>query len=297
MLEDAFFVAEGDSFVPQPVCRGPWDPNSLHGRVISGLLGAEIERLYGDPAFQFTRMNVDLWRLPDFTPIEVRTELLREGGRIKVVSAEAFAGEKSLGRATGVLLRRGEQPEDEVWSPPAWDMAPPLSYPPSERPENAPKLEPMWETRGPGPVFGEAVRKRVWMREVRTLVAGRPLTPWQRVALAVDFTSPLANSGAKGLDFINTDITVYLHRDPIGEWIGFDVATHHSTEGVAFGECAVYAAFTARGKAVFNAEYDRRFRGGAARAALCRSARAANLRTLVLPRDLDDSFRLSCDPD
>ncbi|MCP5367504.1 MAG: endo alpha-1,4 polygalactosaminidase [Hyphomicrobiales bacterium] len=75
----------------------------------------------------------------------------------------------------------------------------------------------------------------------------------------------------------------------------FDFAVNEECH--AFDECAVYAAFTARGKAVFNAEYDRRFRGGAARAALCRSARAANLRTLVLPRDLDDSFRLSCDPD
>ncbi len=241
MPEDAFFHLDGDRFIPQPVCRGPWDPNSLHGRVISGLLGAEIERQYGDPAFQFTRMNVDLWRLPDFTPIDVKTELLREGGRIKVVSAEAFAAGKSLGRATGVLLRRGERPAGDVWSPPSWDMAPPLSYPPPVAPKDVPaNFTPLWETRGPGPVFGEGSRKRVWMREVRALVAGRPLTPWQRVALSVDFTSPLANSGANGLDYINTDITVYLHRDPVGEWVGFEVAAHHSTEGVAIGECALY---------------------------------------------------------
>jgi acyl-CoA thioesterase len=241
MSEEAFFVRDGEHFVPQPVCRGPWDPKSLHGRVISGLLGARIEQEYGDPGFQFTRMNVDLWRLPDFTPITVETALLREGGRIKVVSAEAFADGKSLGKATGVLLRRSEQPEGEVWNPPTWDMPPPLEFEPTPPPNNLPDgWQPMWETRGPGHSFGEAKRKRVWMREVRPLIAGVPLTPWQRVAVAVDFTSPLAHAGTNGLQYINTDITVYLHRLPVGEWVGFDVESHQAAEGVAVGECGLY---------------------------------------------------------
>jgi len=65
----------------------------------------------------------------------------------------------------------------------------------------------------------------------------------------------------------------------------------------AYAECAVYAAFTVRGKPVFNAEYDERYREPRMRAALCASARAAHLRTLVLPRALDDAFLFSCDED
>lgn len=76
------------------------------------------------------------------------------------------------------------------------------------------------------------------------LLMGRPVsavsTPWQRVALAADFTSPFANSGDAGLSFINTDITLYLHKLPATEWIGFEVVNHGSTQGVAIAECYLY---------------------------------------------------------
>ena len=241
MPDSAFFTRDGDFFVPTPACRGPWDPNSLHGRVIAGLLGAEIERRHGDPGFQPSRLTIDLWRLPTFVPIEVRTSLVREGGRIRVVDAECFAEGVSIGRASGVLLRRSEQPEGEVWSSPGWDMPPPTAIEPEQLPSNLPEgWQPMWETRSLSKSFGTAERKRVWMREVRDLVEGTPLTPFTRVALAADYTNPLANSGSAGLGFINVDITLYLNRLPAGEWLGFEVDDHESAEGVAVGNCKLY---------------------------------------------------------
>jgi endo-alpha-1,4-polygalactosaminidase (GH114 family) len=63
-----------------------------------------------------------------------------------------------------------------------------------------------------------------------------------------------------------------------------------------FAECASYSVFTAKGKPVFNAEYAAQWAADATqRAALCAAARAANLRTLVLPLALDNSLRFSCD--
>lgn len=62
------------------------------------------------------------------------------------------------------------------------------------------------------------------------------------------------------------------------------------------GECAAYRVFRGAGKAVFNAEYRQDWVDDAtARADLCARARAAGLRTLVLPLALDGSFRFSCD--
>lgn len=60
-------------------------------------------------------------------------------------------------------------------------------------------------------------------------------------------------------------------------------------------ECAGYVAFTDKKKPVFNAEYRASYRTEAGRRALCAAAKKANLRTLVLPKALDDSFRFSCD--
>jgi len=74
----------------------------------------------------------------------------------------------------------------------------------------------------------------------------------------------------------------------------FDFAVNEQCH--EFSECGAYAAFTGGGKPVFNAEYlQADVTDSAARANLCMQARAANLRTLVLPLQLDDSFRYSCD--
>lgn len=74
----------------------------------------------------------------------------------------------------------------------------------------------------------------------------------------------------------------------------FDFAVNEQCH--QYGECAGYAVFTSAGKPVFNAEYQTLWQTDATeRATLCASARAANLRTLVLSRQLDDSLRWSCD--
>lgn len=74
----------------------------------------------------------------------------------------------------------------------------------------------------------------------------------------------------------------------------FDFAVNEQCH--EYDECGGYAAFTASGKPVFNAEYAAAWAGdAAARAALCTAARAAGLRTLVLAEALDDSLRFSCD--
>lgn len=63
-----------------------------------------------------------------------------------------------------------------------------------------------------------------------------------------------------------------------------------------FSECESLTPFIDAGKPVFNAEYKGAYvTSSAARGAVCESSRGLNIRTLILPLDLDDSFRLSCD--
>ena len=63
-----------------------------------------------------------------------------------------------------------------------------------------------------------------------------------------------------------------------------------------FNECDMLMPFVARQKPVLNAEYLQRYvDDAAARAALCEASRSAQFSTLVLPLDLDDAFRFSCE--
>lgn len=74
----------------------------------------------------------------------------------------------------------------------------------------------------------------------------------------------------------------------------FDFAVNEQCH--QYNECGVYKAFTQAGKPVFNAEYRKIWRTSASsRAQLCAQAKAENLRTLVLPLNLNDAFRYSCD--
>ncbi|MEO9255366.1 MAG: thioesterase family protein, partial [Tepidiformaceae bacterium] len=65
-----------------------------------------------------------------------------------------------------------------------------------------------------------------------------------------DFTNPFANSGSGGLQYVNADVTLYLHRLPIGDWLGFEVIEHHATEGIAVGECVMYDEAGAIGRSL-----------------------------------------------
>src|SRR5690606_15579914 len=159
----------------------PWDPNSMHGRVLGGLLGRELEQRYCDDDFQFTRLTVDLFRLPPLEPVEVRSELVREGNRIRVADATVLCGGVEMARGRGVMLRRAEQPPGEVWRPPAWQVPLPDDLPEDRRVYT---LGGKWETRSISGLnrdgFSGAAQKRTWLRELRDLVEGEPLTPFVR---------------------------------------------------------------------------------------------------------------------
>lgn len=238
MTNEPFFRKDGDLFVPTSAGIGPWDKNSLHGRVIIGLLGAEIEKRHGTPEYMPARLTVDMYKLPDLSPIEIVTRIVKDGYRIKVIDAEFISGGVSAGRATCQLLRKTENAAGAVWKRQPWDAPHPDQV--AQAPQSP--MGGMWKMK---PISGEmrkAEPRRVWMAEVREVVGGDPLTPFVRVAVAADFVSPFAHVGDQGLGYINTDVTVYLHREPVGEWIGFESLTHDATDGVAVGSCLLHDA-------------------------------------------------------
>ena len=239
MSNEPFFSRDGDSYQPGSMSRGPWSPTTLHGRVVAGLLAHVIEQRHGEPDLTPARFTIDMYRMPDLSAATVTVTPIREGRRIKVIDAEYLVNGVSMARATCVFLRQTENPEGTVWSPPNWDAPKPDDIPPPENGRQA--MGGMWATRRIEGDFGVYTpSKRLWMSEVRECVGGEPMTPFVRVALAADFASPFANSGDKGLNWINSDITLYLARLPATEWVGFEVRNHQSHRGVAMAECWLY---------------------------------------------------------
>jgi hypothetical protein len=238
---EPFFAASGDRFVPAPHARSWWAPTMLHGRLLAGLLARAVERDHGHDDLNITRLTVDMFRNAPMEPVEIRTERIRDGRRIRVVEATAHGSDGAVAKAGVVLLRQGEQPQGHVPTTPAWDAPAPDQLPPAH--SRYPPLT--WRFNGandPTRHWSADGVRRIWMRETCALVDDEPLSPFVRAALAADSSSPLAHASDVGLEFINADYTLYLSRLPVGDTIGLESGGHSSAQGVAVGHCTMHDA-------------------------------------------------------
>lgn len=238
----AYFVCDGDVLLPDPAAQGPWGP-SISGHVVGGILARAVES--AGEGLQPARLTVDLLRPTAVEPLAVRTTVQRSGRRIRLVDAEVVQNEVVVARASAVFLRPGEQPTGDVWSAPI--TMPPLPPDPGPLPDDLPMF--VWGYGGEGLSGGAlgftewhdaAGPKYAWIRQLRPLVAGEPLSPFVEVAMAGDATSALTHWGTGGLRFINADYTLTLTRLPRGGHVGLAALVHTSHNGIASGVAAVF---------------------------------------------------------
>jgi hypothetical protein len=80
-----------------------------------------------------------------------------------------------------------------------------------------------------------------WFRMRKPIVAGEQTSPLQRLAAAGDFGNGIA--AALPWDeyvFINPDLTLYIDRLPVGEWIGLESRMIVAADGIGNAESVLY---------------------------------------------------------
>jgi Acyl-CoA thioesterase N-terminal domain len=233
-----YFLRDESRYVPTGVARGGWGP-TMSGHVVGGLLGWALENAVDDPELQPARLTVDLPAPTALEPVEVHTQVQHERRRLRLVEAVLIQRGAPVARASALFLRRGAQPDGQVWSQPV--QMPPV---PTELDGTNPSLflrtygwggaiqnpDPDWDTSGP---------KYTWLHETRSLIDDEPLTAFTRTAMCADVTAAIANWGTRALQFINVDYTLTLSRLPEGPHIGLAALTHYSDDGVANGSAVV----------------------------------------------------------
>ncbi|MDT5349891.1 MAG: hypothetical protein QOH91_3178 [Mycobacterium sp.] len=234
-----YFVRNENLYVPNAIARGGWGP-SISGHVVGGLLAWAVESAVDDPQLQPARLTVDLPRPTALEPIEVRTHVQHDRRRLRLVEAVLIQDGAPVARASALFLRRGPQPDGDVWSQPV--QMPPL---PTDQEGAYPSIFMRtygWgvDVQNPAPEWPDTSgRKYTWLQETRPLIDAEPLTAFTRAAMAGDVTASLANWGTNGLQFINADYTLTLSRLPEGPHIGLASLTHYSHDGVATGSAIV----------------------------------------------------------
>lgn len=227
----AYFEPGPDGFRPHPEARAPWADDMLHGRLLGGLAARAFEAELTGPGWRAARLTVDLFRPAAMAPVTVRTEVIRQGRRIRVADATMTCDGHDVARATVVVLAESAEPPGRIWRPEAQGWPDPRSLPWTPDPDEP---EPAWIVNPlPGAEFESAAQSRVWTCERAGLVEGEPLTPFVRAAMSGDLACPLANGSDEGLYYINGDYTLALGRYPVGEWIGLEAAQQLAADGIS----------------------------------------------------------------
>ena len=244
-MADVFFESDGAEFVPTELTRGPWDPDAQHAGPPAGLLAREIERQAAaerDGTAQVGRITFEILRSVPLAPLTVAIEVLRPGRRVELVEARLSDAEGEVMRATAWVLR-----PDSVEIPPGLASDHVLPGADAGEPKD------FFDT-GQGVGYHTAMEYRfvaggflepgpaiVWMRMRHPLIAGEPPSPLQRVLVAADS----GNGVSATLDwrrylFINVDLSVHLHRMPIGDWVCLDAITLPERNGVGLADTALH---------------------------------------------------------
>jgi hypothetical protein len=242
-VSSAFFHPDGDGFVATPQTRGPWDESAQHGGPPGALLARAVERQL-PPGFRLARLTLDLLR-----PVPIGRVIPRASVRVgrRVARAQVVLEAEGVEVVTGTAVgqRVADPPLDLPAPGPtgptggtggtggrADGTRPPL--PPPEEGEVPPFFAVKWDegyhtamawsfVRG---TWSEVGSSQVWMAQRVPLVAGEEPSPFQRVVVVAD----AGNGVSAAVDFarfsfVNSDLSVHLHRDPAGEWIGMDART------------------------------------------------------------------------
>ena len=251
------FEPAGAGFVAAPATRGPWDERMMHGGAPSALLAHVIEQIQPGAAEPVVaRLTIEFLGGVPVGPVEVTTFLAKPGKRFQIVEATLSAGGRTACLARAIRLRRADLP-DAVATPPSRDGDAPLPAP------GTGGRWPQFVTSDAAMFYPDATEIRVvggemgsghaiaWIRLRGELLPGVGPSPLVRACAAADFANGL--SAILPFDewrFVNTELTVHLHREPVGEWIGLDARTTSDASGVGlaggelhdergrFGTCA-----------------------------------------------------------
>jgi hypothetical protein len=239
-VPDAYYLptADADVFLATPNTVGPWDPRSQHGGPPAALLTRTIERLPSSipGESQLARLTVEILGPVGLGEMRVRAAVARPGRAVELIDAELEAGGRVAMRARAWRIRTTPLELPELGTHP---VAPPIPDAPS------PVSSEPWE-RGylatvdirfvnghisrPGPADA-------WTRLRAPILEGERPSPTQRLVAVADSGSGLSSM----LDFgnwlfINTDLSLHLHRLPEGEWIYMSARSTLDRLGIGLAE-------------------------------------------------------------
>ncbi|MBU3067112.1 thioesterase family protein [Nocardia sp. NEAU-G5] len=231
-MPSMFTVDDAGRYLPTRWAFGRWGADMLSGPAVCGAAARTLDRDHGRAGFIPVRFTIDLFKAAKGQPLEVHTEVIREGGRIHISQASLRQGDTEVAQARLVQLRATDAPHGQEWH--------------SEHPFDPPadaglnwwyRSDHDWSTdisdhQNPG-------RKSLWTVPLGA-VEGEERRPFVEAVIAAESTSLVTNFGSEGVGYINGDLTVALDRLPVGDRIGLHAQSHLTANGVSVGTATIF---------------------------------------------------------
>ncbi|HEX6487448.1 MAG TPA: thioesterase family protein [Candidatus Dormibacteraeota bacterium] len=223
-MPDAIFERRGDLFQPTEAAVGPWDPGALHGSPVAMLVARQVEAVAADEPMDVVRLTLELLRPVPLAPLAVSVDVERPGKRVQLIGATITSDGVEVARARALRIRRADL---NVATPPE---------PPPPGPADLSAWE-AWSTHPAYHLLGVDLRfaagkflepgpATMWVRLRLPVIGGEEPTPLQRAAAAADYGNGISGvlSPLEWI-YINPDLTMYLARQPEGEWVCLSAKT------------------------------------------------------------------------
>ena len=210
-------------FQPTEHTGGGWDPGELHFSPLAGLIVHAIDGYRAarpETGLLLSRVSYDILGRLANDVCEVRVETIRPGRTIELLEATLSIGGRAVIRARAWMLSPfdtsavaggadGALPDPERL--PSWPMTSvwPGGYIAS------------LDVRPVVPV--EPGRATAWVSTAHALVDGEEASPAASYIALIDTANGLAARESPGSWlYPNVDLTLHLHRQPEGRWVGLD---------------------------------------------------------------------------
>ena len=232
---------DGEWVVPTDLCRGPWDPDACHAGPPTGMLARAAERLV--PEQRLVRITVDLIRPIPHAGVRINGEVTRTGRTVSTTQLSIIGAD---GRVAVTARSLHMAPQAEAALPTATSATPRLA-------DAVPGQFPIQAGRHGLPMFAGGVEMRypvgqdhrpgpttAWMRTV-PLLPDEEVPGFARICPLADCGNAISRNAEPGpIAFLNTDLTVVLHREPVGDWFGMHSVSHWQSDGLGMSDSLLF---------------------------------------------------------
>jgi acyl-coenzyme A thioesterase PaaI-like protein len=244
-LPGSFYVVDEQGsdhtdVTPTGHCAGPWSPLAQHGGPPMALMARQAALVAtGDRAVM--RVTTDLLGPVPMEPLRVSARVVRPGRAVELVESDLtdLARGRVVARAAFWRAPRaaGLPATPAAPTPPGPEHGQVQDVPEGWQPGYLDAIEWSWVEGSlgrPGPAT-------VWMRPRVPLVAGEPWDPTARLLACVDSASGASAAlDVREWEFMNTELTAHLVREPAGEWVGLRAETTLSGTAVGLAAADVF---------------------------------------------------------